>query len=185
MFLIFSLFGLPDSMFSMKPFLFIISFFFLFTSCEKDESPSGYFPPAGQPSFTFTMNGVNIQADSANAYYLIDTSMGIPLRIFSIISFFDDQILSPGFVDTINSLDFSGVNYQDIMIANLSYEADADTINLLFGYHEISAAFAVTHADSVNQLISGTFSGVVVNDSLNDTLNITNGVYTNIKYHPL
>jgi hypothetical protein len=168
------------------PFLLIIV---LIAACKKEGDSNGDEMPLTQQSsglLSATVDGVTVYADSAKAFYLIDTiGFPWPQRVFLIKGNCQNKIIWPGFVDTINSFIIPVLSYGTtgaIETASLDYFNGIDSIDDFF---PSSAYFDITSVDTANKKVSGHFNGVIVGNGINDTVVITNGVFNNIKYEYL
>jgi hypothetical protein len=167
----------------MKNFLSILSLIIFFSACNKNDdgeiSPLPGYSNSGW-TFTSTVNGIVLNADSARGYLHIDTSLGIPIRAILISGLSGHKNIVPGFGDLINTTTPPIVNYDSIGTgAQLQYYDFDDSIN---EYHPISSSISITAVDSLNRKFSGTFSGVVVGNVTGDTIVVTNGSFMNIEY---
>ncbi len=174
--------------------LFIV-FLTALTSCKKSSNDDNdNTPQPTQPTqnwwFKADVDGITLSADSAKGYLIIDSTGSLfpsPAlkRMFMIDGYFQNKFISPFFGDSLLSenllgpsvdssiIHFPGLDYQD-----WNSPSGQD-------YNWITAYFEVTNADTVNKSVSGSFSGMVVGDVLQDTVALTNGSFSNIKYEAL
>jgi hypothetical protein len=167
----------------------LIFFILIFSGCEKDDDSGNIVgaPPTSSSSWSFSavVNGNFVQADSARGYLHIDTSLGLPHRVFILMAYCDTQAIIPGFSDFRNTTQlavysYDSVNFADTTMAHLQYMTMNDTIN---DYMQTGAQhFDLSWVDNTNRKISGHFNGTVVADVTGDTIVITNGVFNNIPY---
>lgn len=167
----------------MRKTLALFAFLFIIISCKKndDEPSSGSTQSTHHTSSSFTayVNGVLTTADSAEGYLVIDTPFTIPWRGLLVAGYCPGKTIIPEFTDTINSYNLTTLNYDMNAGAGMDYYQANDTFN---EYYYTDAAFEITSVDTVNKKVSGNFSGTVVGDVTGDTIEITNGSFTDVKY---
>src|SRR4029078_5580120 len=144
-------------------FLTVLSFVF---SCKKedDDSSSGTAPATQNSSSSFSayVDGILTTADSATGYIRINSSLGIPIRIFMIMGYCPGKEIIPDFGDTVNSTTLTTLSFDSAEAgAGIDYFPLNDTIN---EFNYTAATFKITSVDTVNKKVSGEFSGTVVGD---------------------
>lgn len=168
----------------MKQTLTLLALILMMFGCKKndDNTLSSALTPTPTSTWSFTANvdGVLSTADSARGYLHIDTSLGIPLRVFILKGHCPGKYIIPAFGDIINSTTLTTLNYNNVAAgAQLQYHPLNDTVN---DFQFTEASFNITSVDTSNKKISGNFSGIVVGNVTGDTVVITNGTFTNIIY---
>lgn len=170
----------------MRKYSWYLFAFIFCIGCQKndDNSFGAASTSASSPaSFSAKIDGMVMTADSVKGYLFIDSvNWNITLRSFAISGYFQDMVLYPGFTDTLNTSLVQAINYNTagwLTEVSLDYGLVSDTVN---EYNSISAAFNITASDPVLKKVSGTFSGQVVGDVTGDTVNVTDGVFTNVTY---
>jgi hypothetical protein len=159
-----------------KIFIVIASIMFCTYACKKEESKPSSSPIIVTPAFSAKINGSPYIASSTYCMLLVDSFL--QFRAFSIQGYYQSEILSVVFVDSILTevIDSSTTNggfgislqYEDTLSTN---EYDMITSNLEF-----------SKFDTISKKTSGTFSGILVGSSPADTLYITEGQFTDIPY---
>ena len=156
---------------------FIISILLLtFYSCKKENiSTSSNF------QFNVKVDGIMLTADSAEGFLHIDTSTNFTQRTFMVFGFFHKKTITAFFTDTVKSLHLINTNYAGWggkilgMTDSISGEVyDSNPAN--------SAIFNITYNDTVNKMVSGNFSGYVLDSTSTDSILISNGIFKNVKY---
>lgn len=158
----------------------------IFNSCKKDNTQPvqedevvSLTPTPAQKKFSCLIDGVLFETDSSNS------------NLFYIDSLVNSKILAcggmigttfVGFALSLQgvslSLPSSAVNYP---FATIDIAQDVNGV-YYDTYSALSSTVQITSNDSINHKVSGIFSGVVVENSINDTVHITNGKFTNISY---
>jgi hypothetical protein len=173
---------MKQSLYILIPLLLLINLI----SCNKaDDTDSTMQPSVTQPQshFQATVNGTVMHADSARGYMFVDTTaFPFPWRGFDVVGWKQGIIkVVAGYGDTINSWNPSIVNLDSLQAgAAIGYNDFSNN-----DYEPLAGEFEITSVDTVNHLVSGTFSGINVGDISHDTIVITNGSFTNIIYGPL
>jgi hypothetical protein len=148
--------------------LLIIAIFAIACGDDKDESPA---PIVEDTSVYFTckFNGVNYTDDARFADYISGRS-----RVVSQNN--EELVLLEMSKDTTGSFIINATNPNN----NISY---IDSLNNT--YTSISGTIIVTEFSKSKQIITGTFSGVMVNDlNVNDRIIVTEGKFNRVKLEP-
>jgi hypothetical protein len=151
-------------------FIMLLLISFIAVSCgdDKDESPA---PIVEDTSVYFTckFNGVNYTDDARFADYISGRS-----RVVSQNN--EELVLLEMSKDTTGSFIINATNPNN----NISY---IDSLNNT--YTSISGTIVVTEFSKSKQIITGTFSGVMVNDlNVNDRIIVTEGKFNRVKLEP-
>jgi hypothetical protein len=156
-----------------------------FNSCKKDDSVSveeeAKLPPtpAAIKKFSCNINGVLFETDSAdyNPFY-IDTAANFKILVCG--AMIDTTYV--GFGLTLQGI---SVSLPSSVLSYPVVSIDIDrTVNGVYydSYMAISTNLQITSNDTINHKVSGIFSGIVVESSIQDTVHISNGKFTNLSY---
>lgn len=153
---------------------FIISILLLtFYSCKKENiSTSSNF------QFNVKVEGIMLTADSAEGFLHIDTSTNFTQRTFMVFGFFHKKTITAFFTDTVKSFHLINTNYAGWggKILGMTDSISGEV------YGSNSAIFNITYNDTVNKMVSGNFSGYVLDSTSTDSVLISNGLFKNVKY---
>lgn len=170
----------------MKHFLYLIIFSIVLNACKKDNtqpvqedqvvSPT---PTPSQKKFSCLIDGVLFETDSSDSNILYIDSLANS-KILACGGMLGTTFVGLGMsIQGVSlSLPTSAVNYPTAYI-------DIDRIvNGVYydTYIALSSSVQITSNDSVNRKVSGIFSGIVVENSIHDTVQITNGKFINLSY---
>ncbi len=148
----------------------------VFSSCKKETySTSSNF------RFSAFVDGVYFSADSAEGFLHIDTSSNFTMRTFMVVGFFDKATITAFSIDTINSFNLINANYSGWGGKTLEM-TDSITGNIFNSNPINSAIFNITYNDTLKKLVSGNFSGYVLDSASTDSIFISNARFSNIKY---
>ena len=159
-------------------------------ACKKDNeenaSASGVLPSSNPNgvSFKANINGIPYQADSIFAVLNIDTTASFHSRLLGIAGFGTSHIVACGFEDTnisttipLNTFNFS------VSMPTSFFEyykiVNPDTLN---EFENMDGILTITANDVANQKVSGTFHVTFLDYVTNDTVKITNGIFSNVPY---
>ena len=151
-------------------FIALLLITLLAVSCgdDKDESPAPVVEDTAV-YFTCKFNGVNYTDDARFADYISGRS-----RVVSQNN--EELVLLDMSKDTTGTFIISESNPNN----NISYVDSVDNT-----YTSISGTIVVTEFSKSKQIISGTFSGVMVNDlNVNDRIIVTEGKFNRVKLEP-
>ena len=144
--------------------LFMVSL--LVAGCKKEATPTY--------AYTFTANASNFSGNVYDASYIRDSVSG---KLKFDAKFYIGAKTDYRYIE----LKFSGNNYIDTgsytNVGPLTYNRDGHT------YIEQYGTYTINKLDTANQLISGTFqfTGYCSIETIL-YMNVTNGVFTNVKY---
>lgn len=103
------------------------------------------------------------------------------MRTFMVVGFFDKATITAFSIDTINSFNLINANYSGWGGKTLEM-TDSITGNVFNSNPINSAIFNITYNDTLKKLVSGNFSGYVLDSASTDSIFISNGRFSNVKY---
>ncbi len=162
----------------------LILFATLWTSCQRenmdDEEEHAANISNTTKRFMCNINGTLFETDSTD-YSVLNIDSIAQFKVLVCQGFIDSTFISIGFTQPGISLNlpFTPQTFP------LSYLGVSKVVNGVYydTYQPISANLQFTNNDSINNLVSGVFSGTVVENTIHDTVIITYGKFTNVKYH--
>jgi hypothetical protein len=170
----------------MNRLLLSLLFVALFFSCKKEENEkipdtsNTPTPPISTFKFSCKVNGVNWGTDSTFNQYFFDTGLGI--RHMICIGFDSSRSVSvnwasPGLGTMYVSLNNNSVPDSALVL----YEGWKNGV-YLDEYYPISGHLHFTAYDSIAKTISGTFESILIELNVNDTVILTNGVFSGLSF---
>jgi hypothetical protein len=148
----------------------------IFSSCKKET-----FTTTSNFLFSAKVDGIFLSADSAEGFLHIDTSSNFTMRTFMVVGFFHKKTITAFSIDTLNSFNLLNSNYSGWGGKTLEM-VDSITGNVYNSNPINSALFNITYNDTVNMLVSGNFSGYILDSASTDSIMISNGSFSNVKY---
>ncbi len=103
------------------------------------------------------------------------------MRTFMVVGFFHKKTITAFSIDTLNSFNLLNSNYSGWGGKTLEM-VDSITGNVYNSNPINSALFNITYNDTVNMLVSGNFSGYILDSASTDSIMISNGSFSNVKY---
>jgi hypothetical protein len=165
-------------------FLFIVT---CLISCEKSEDStpvqnSNTPPPPPSSNFKFSckINGTSWGTDSTTSTYFFNSDMDF--RVLTCIGF--DSMRYVGLGCSAQGIHTMYVNQNSMQIPAetvMTYEGFKNGV-WLEDYASISGKVHFTAFDSIAQTVSGTFESIMVEPNVNDTVIITNGVFSGLYF---
>lgn len=168
--------------------IIFMSLVLLLTACSKDDdnnnsdNNTNNNPGPVNKRLSFEKDGVLIYTTSDTAGWKYESNF-FGARSLSVGGFFNGgDFIGIMAMDTSHNDDFSNMNF-----APSSYNPfivySTDTSSSSPQYDQILAAFTITECDTVNKTITGTFSGSLEDIITHDTVRITNGKFTKLRYY--
>lgn len=170
----------------MNRLLISILFCFLLFACKKEENEKTPItsttptPPASTFKFSCKVNGVDWGTDSTYNQYLFETSGNY--RVLTCGGFDSTKAvttswISMGVGSMAVAMDTSLMPSPGLIL----YEGYKNGV-WLDEYFPISGKLHFTAFDSIAHTISGTFESIQVEPNINDTIILTNGVFTGLSF---
>lgn len=154
-----------------KSILAIVIVGVLMASCKKEDPVDSSQNSNGV--FTASIDGVPFTSKIVVSYLAKDTAINLHQLLLSGLNA-DDTEMSMGFNETIMSEAFA-VGAHSMFFFRMS-GANEDF------YIPIASSVNLTSSDAVSKTVSGTFQFTGKHDVTGDTVNVTNGVFTHVKY---
>ena len=167
----------------------ILLLFILFTiiiSCKKDNPASTIeekvqTSAVAQKKFSCNINGVLFETDSTLGLYYIDTLGKLKIFEASGYDYPDSTFIGVSYID---STLFQHIPlYDTIKLDHANFQMDRYKNGVYIdNYWGYSGYLYLTAHDTINHLVSGKFDCWLTTTTINDTVHITNGRFTNMHY---
>lgn len=175
----------------MKIYLPFLTFLVFFAGCSKENDDENICTNCGGAVNTSTyiranINGSQFNSSKAESCILYDDMLLPGMRMLLMIAESNNHKIFLGLMDSsigteiLDTVEYSFTGSTHFALFDYGYITATDTI---IDCPNISGWLKISHQDTVTNKISGSFEFTVIDDDHNnDTIKVTNGVFSKIKY---